>query len=232
MSNKLNAVKFDDKSNNQLPEGRQNPTEWEWWVDYVNLTFLHLVRLALYLRSLLKVGHSTSFVSLLIKLRYKVDAANRKSDRNHMISRYYFFAVATWRQVCVIDLFTLRELLVATRLNKPNLSEFVPMVLLSADCVTRGDFWPQQWQLDDFDFPSGNSPSRASTQRTISVQNLMLIINQRGLNSLPPFNQNVMDKGLLTQVTLGNPKAWMSEIRWSQSHNKARIFCFLDDFKR
>lgn len=34
-----NKVKFDEKSNNLVPEGRQNPTEWEWWVQFVVIVF-------------------------------------------------------------------------------------------------------------------------------------------------------------------------------------------------
>lgn len=31
MSLKLNGILSDDKQNSQMPESRQNPTEWEWW---------------------------------------------------------------------------------------------------------------------------------------------------------------------------------------------------------
>lgn len=30
MSNKMNGVHYDEKSNSQVPESRQTTTEWEW----------------------------------------------------------------------------------------------------------------------------------------------------------------------------------------------------------
>lgn len=34
MSNKLNGVHYDEKSNSQVPESRQTTSEWEWWVSF------------------------------------------------------------------------------------------------------------------------------------------------------------------------------------------------------